>query len=201
MQLVSTKNQKNRVGKISLGSFILLWSVTTLAAFICSLFIIEVGEKPDVGVLEVAVGALAIAIPQSFLLRHHLLPLSWIISTILGWVIITAVGIGAMGWFVLSTDFLSFRFLFGIITGGIGGFVIGMIQWWLALSPSVCWGWLWMFLSSVNWAIAISIGSVVGIVLRNSTRLFLGDVVGLFVTWLVVSILTAISVYKLLKSQ
>ena len=163
MQLVSTKKKKQQVGKITLGSFSVLWIVTTIAGFLCSLLIIEIGEKPDVGVLEVAVGALAIAIPQSFLLRHHVLPVSWIIATILGWVLITTMGVGALGWFVLSTQSLYFRFFLGIITGSIGGLVIGITQWCLAIPSSV--GWWWMFLNGASWAIALCCQSRSGVVL------------------------------------
>ncbi|TAE58374.1 MAG: hypothetical protein EAZ76_13330 [Nostocales cyanobacterium] len=197
MQLVTKKSPSNSLNKIDFFVFILLWSVATVGGFIVSLLLIEIGEKPDVEVLETAVGALAIALPQSYLLRAKILPLSWIISTMLGWVLITVVGVGALGWFVLSTKFLSFRIFYGIITGGIGGLVIGMTQWWLAIPPSVCWGWCWMFFSSAIWAIALCLGSVVGIIVYNSTNLFLGEIIGLGFTWLIVSILTGITAYKL----
>ncbi|MBD2292303.1 hypothetical protein H6G06_02095 [Anabaena sphaerica FACHB-251] len=193
MQLVSVKTQ------VSILNFILLWSFATLSGFLLSLLLIEIGEKPDVGVLEAAIGGLAIALPQSYLLRQTILPLGWIISTLLGWVLITAMGVGAVGWFVLSTEFLYYRIFFGIISGGIGGLVIGLAQWWLAIPSSVSWGWSWMFLSSASWAIALSIGSVTGIFLRRLTQLFLGEIVGLAITWLVVGILTGISAYRLLR--
>jgi hypothetical protein len=201
MQVVNIKNHNNNFSKINLLIFTLLWSFTTLSSCIISLFWIEIGEKPDVGVLKSAVGALAIALPQSYLLRKTILPLGWIISTMLGWVLITAMGVGAVGWFVLSTKFLSFRVFFGIISGGIGGLVIGMTQWWLAIPSSYPWGWCWMFLSSASWAIALSIGSTIGIFLRDFTQLFLGEIVGLAVTWLLVGIFTGISAYKLFIQQ
>ncbi|WP_353930734.1 hypothetical protein WJM97_21100 [Okeanomitos corallinicola TIOX110] len=199
MQLVTKKAQKNNLIKIKLLIFTSLWSVSILGAFIVSLVVVEIGEKPDVEVLEAAIGALVIALPQSYLLRGKILPLSWIVSTMLGWVLITVMGVGAVGWFVLSTKFLSFRIFYGIISGGIGGLVIGMTQWWLAIPPSVCWGWCWMFLSSAIWAIALSFGSVIGVIFYNSTNLFLGEIIGLAFTWLVFSILTGISAYKLFK--
>jgi hypothetical protein len=47
--------------------------------------------------------------------------------------------------------------------------------------------------------VAIPVGSAVGFVLREFTQLFLGEVIGLTITWLVVAILTGINAYKLLK--
>ncbi|NET01284.1 MAG: hypothetical protein F6K62_18905 [Sphaerospermopsis sp. SIO1G2] len=173
--------------------------ISTLGGFILSLFIIEIGEKPDLEVMEAGFGALIIALPQSYLLRTKVLPFSWIISTILGWVLITIMSLGTLGWFVLSTQFLSFRIFYGIISGGIGGLVIGMTQWWLAIPPSLCWGWCWMFFNSAIWAIAFSLGSVVGKISYNLTHMFWGEIVGLGFTWLVVSILTGMSAYILFK--
>ncbi|MEA5579534.1 hypothetical protein [Anabaena sp. UHCC 0451] len=196
MQLAAIKT---KFSKINILTFPLLWSCVTCSSFLLSLLVIEIGEKPDVGILKAAIGGLVIALPQSYLLRRTISPLSWIVSTVLGWVIITATGVGAVGWFVLSTDFLYYRIFFGIISGGIGGLVIGLIQWWLAIPSSRTWGWCWMFLSSASWAVALGIGAMTGRFLYNLTQLFLSEVVGLGVTWLLVSILTGISACRLLK--
>ncbi|MFM6038896.1 MAG: hypothetical protein ACKO2Z_00215 [Sphaerospermopsis kisseleviana] len=194
MELAAIKNKFSK-----LYTFTLVWSLTTLGSFIFSLFLIEIGEKSDVRVLDVAIGGFVIALPQSYLLRQKILPLSWMISTVLGWVLITTIGVGAVGWFVLSTELFYFRIFFGIISGGIGGMVIGLAQWWLAIPSSLPWGWCWMFLNCASWAVALSIGSVIGIFLRHWTQLFLGEVVGLAITWLVVGILTGISAYRLFR--
>ena len=119
MELAAIKNKFSK-----LYTFTLMWSLTTLGSFIFSLFLIEIGDKSDVRVLDVAIGGFAIALPQSYLLRQKILPLSWMISTVLGWVLITTIGVGAVGWFVLSTELFYFRIFFGIISGGIGGIVI-----------------------------------------------------------------------------
>lgn len=198
MQLVSVETKFSK-SKISILTFTFLWSFTTLGSFLLSLFVIEIGEKPDVELLEAAIGGLAIAIPQSYLLRKTILPLSWIISTLLGWVIITAIGVGAVGWFVLSTEFLYFRIFFGMISGGIGGLVIGMAQWWLAIPSSLPWGWCWMFLSSVSWALSLSIGSAIGVISKHFTQLFLSEIAGLAITWLLVGILTGTGAYRFLR--
>jgi hypothetical protein len=186
--------------KFSIFTFTLLWSFTTLISFFLSLFLIEIGEKLDVGVLEAVVGGFAIALPQSYILRQTIFPLGWILSTILGWVVITAIGVGTVGWYVPSTELFYFRIFFGIISGGIGGLVIGVAQWWLAIPSSLHWGWCWMFLNSAIWAVALPVGSIIGIFLRRFTKLFLGEVVGLAITWLLVGILTGITAYRLFRS-
>jgi hypothetical protein len=198
MQLVSGQTKVSK-SKISILTFTLLWSFTTLGSFTLSLFVIEIGEKPDVELLEAAIGGFAIALPQCYLLRRTILPLSWIISTMLGWVIITLIGVGAVGWFVLSTEFLYFRIFFGMIAGGIGGLVIGITQWWLAIPSSLPWGWCWMFLSSASWALALSIGSAFGIIALHFTQLFLSEVAGLAITWLLVGIFTGTGAYRFLR--
>ncbi|MBK1987292.1 hypothetical protein A0J48_007045 [Sphaerospermopsis aphanizomenoides BCCUSP55] len=185
--------------KFSIFTFTLMWSFATLISFLLSLCLIEIGEEPDVGILAAAVGGLAIALPQSYILRQTIFPLGWILSTVLGWVLITVIGVGAVGWYVLSTELLHLRILFAIISGAVGGLMIGIAQWWLAIPSSVNWGWCWMFLSAASWAVALPVGSVTGMFLRRFTGLFLGEVVGLVIAWLIVGILTGITAYKLFR--
>ncbi|AFZ58108.1 hypothetical protein H6G54_15705 [Anabaena cylindrica FACHB-243] len=185
--------------KYSFFSFTFLWTFATLIGFLLSLFLIEIGEKEYIGVMEATIGGLAIALPQSYILKQKIFPLGWILSTLLGWALIVAIGIGAVGWCVPSTELLPMRIFLGIISGGTGGFVIGLTQWWLAIPQSVPWTWCWMFVSSASWAVAVPLGSILGLSLRRFTRLFFGEVVGLVLTWLVVGILTGISAYKLFK--
>jgi hypothetical protein len=181
-------------------SFILLWIFATLSGFIFSLLFVEVGEKPDIGILQAIIGSGAIALPQSCILKKYKISsCRWVISTLLTWAVITAVGVGALGWVVPTTGVISLRLVWGSISGGIGGLAAGLAQWWLAISPSLPSAWQWIFVSSFSWALAVPTGTVIGVFLRRHTQLFLGEVVGLAITWLVVAILTGVSVYKLLK--
>jgi len=177
-------------------SFTWLWTLATFSGFLLSLFLIEVGEKPDIGVVEAALGGFAIALPQGCLLKQPIFCVRWILSSVLGWTVITATGIGAVGWIVPSTQLLPLRLLYGVIYGTIGGFGIGLAQW-LAIPQPFPWAWRWIFVNSASWAVAIPLGSFVGIVLRQLTQLFLGEVVGLAITWLVVGMLTGIDAHKL----
>ncbi|MBH8556380.1 hypothetical protein I8751_29450 [Nostocaceae cyanobacterium CENA357] len=189
MSLVSAKTELR---------FTLLWVVATCGGFLLSLCLIEIGEKPDMGVAQAFLGGLAIALPQSLILRHTISAVKWILSTLLAWIAISAMGMGAIGWVIPSTQFLPSRILSGAIHVSIGGFGIGFAQW-LAIRQPFPWAWQWILVSSASWAIAIPVGSIVGSILHDLTRLFLGEVVGLAITWLVVAILTGINAYRLFQ--
>jgi hypothetical protein len=192
MSAISVKIFKDRL------TFTLLWSIATFGGFLLSLSWIEIGEKSDVQGIQAAIGSLAIALPQSLILRQTIFFMWWVLTTVVGWFFITAIGVGAVGWIVLSTKFIALRVLYGALYGAIGGFIIGLAQC-LAIPQTVPSGKRWILVSSLSWAIALPIGSVIGILLHESTELFLGEVVGLGITWLVVAILTGINAYKILR--
>ena len=175
-------------------SFTLLWTFATFGGFLLSLLFIEVGEKPDIGVLEAVIGGFVIALPQGCLLKESISCIRWILSSLLGWSIITAIGIGAVGWIVPSTQIFPVRILSGAIYGALGGLGIGLTQQ-LAIPQSVAWRWI--FVSSASWAVAVPVGSAVGMILRHLTQLFFGEVMGLAITWLLVGILTGMNARKL----
>ena len=193
MQLSSVKSNY-----ISLN-FTFKWVFATFLGFLLSLLMIEVSEKPDMSVLEAAIGSLTISIPQSYLLRQSISPGKWVLSTLFSWIIIAVIGVGVLGWTVTISAFLSTRIFLGIIVGGIGGLLIGISQWCLAIPPSFPSSWKWIFVNIISWMIAMPIGSTIGLFLHRITNLFLGEVVGLAITWLLVAILTGISAVKIIK--
>lgn len=178
--------------------FLLLWIMATCGGFLGSLFWVEIAEKTEITILQAAIGGLAIAIPQSLILKDHILILKWVLFTLVAWVIITTIGIGAIGWVVPPGEFLPLRLLNGAKSGFIGGFSIGFAQW-LTIRQSASSAWQWILVNSFSWAIAIPVGTTIGLMLRRFTKLFLGEVVGLAITWLIVAILTGINTHKLLK--
>ncbi|MFH7024439.1 MAG: hypothetical protein ACHBN1_03335 [Heteroscytonema crispum UTEX LB 1556] len=192
MPATSVKILKGRL------TFILLWTTATFGGFLLSLFWMEIGEKSDIQAIQAAIASLAIAAPQSLILRQTIFFMWWVLTTVVGWFFITAIGVGAVGWIVFSTQFLALRVLYGALYGAIGGFGIGLAQC-LAIRQTVPSGKRWILVSSLSWAIALPIGSVVGMFLHQSTSLFLGEVVGLGITWLVVAILTGVNAYKILR--
>ncbi|MDB9310812.1 hypothetical protein PN471_19720 [Aphanizomenon sp. CS-733/32] len=179
--------------------FTLKWVVATFLGFLLSLLMIEISEEPDMSVLEAAIGSLTISIPQSYLLRQSISPGKWVLSTLFTWVIIAAIGVGVLGWTVTTSAFLATRIFLGIIIGGIGGLLIGVCQWLLAIPPSLPLAWKWVFVNIISWMISIPIGSTVGLFLHRITNLFLGEVVGLAVTWLLVATLTGASAVRIIK--
>lgn len=179
-------------------SFTLQWTIATLSGFLVSLLFIEIGEKPDLGLLQAMIGGLAIALAQTIMLTHTSFYLKWVLFTMGGWGAIAIIGVGAMGWIVPTTDLLPTRMLYEALSGLIGGFVIGFAQWW-AIYQSVPLAWRWIFISAFSWAIAMPIGSAIGLILRQLTQFFLGEVIGLAIAWLLVAILTGMNAYKLLK--
>lgn len=193
MQLSSVKSNY-----ISLN-FTFKWVFATFLGFLLSLLMIEVSEKPDMSVLEAAIGSLTISIPQSYLLRQSIFPGKWVLSTLFSWIIIAVIGVGVLGWTVNTSAFLPTRIFLGIIVGGIGGLLIGISQWCLAIPPSFPSAWKWIFVNIISWMIAMPIGSTIGLFLHRITNLFLGEVVGLAITWLLVAILTGISAVKIIK--
>ncbi|MEH2154861.1 hypothetical protein [Nostoc sp.] len=174
--------------------FTLLWTLATFGGFLLSLLLIEVGEKPDIGVVEAAIGGFAIALLQGCLLKQPIFCLRWILSSLLGWSLIAAIGIGAVGWIVPSTQILPLRILSGAIYGALGGLGIGLAQWLAIPQPMA---WRWIFVSSASWAVAVPVGSAIGMILHRLTQLFFGEVIGLAITWLLVGILTGINAHKL----
>ncbi|BAZ86914.1 hypothetical protein [Dolichospermum compactum] len=192
MQLSSVKSNS------IILNFTLKWVFATFMGFLLSLLMIEISEKPDMSVLEAAIGSLTISIPQSYLLRQTISPGQWVLSTLFSWIIIATIGVGVLGWTVTTSAFLPTRIFLGIIVGGIGGLLIGVSQWWLAIPPSFPSAWKWVFVNIIGWMIAIPIGSTVGLFLHRITNLFLGEVMGLAVTWLLVAILTGISAVRII---
>ena len=180
-------------------SFISLWISATVGGFLLSLLLIEIGEKSDIGMIEAVIGGLAIALPQSYIIRKSVFSIRWLFSSLLGWAMIAVIGVGAVGWIVPTIELLPVRLLSGAASGAIGGFGIGLAQSWLAIPQTNPLRWQWVFISAVSWGIAVPVGSALGMLLRYWTQLFLGEVVGLLITWLVVAILTGVNAYKILQ--
>jgi hypothetical protein len=183
--------------KTGLG-FTVQWIIATFGGFLLSLLLIEIGEKPDIGILHALIGGLAIALPQAAVIRHPTLSIWWIWSSILGWTVITATGVGAVGWTAIANDSIPMRVLYGTIMGGIAGFALGIFQW-MAIRQEHPSAWQWIQISNITWAIAVPVGSIVGFVLHSLTQYFLGEVIGLTITWLIVATITGIYAYKFFR--
>jgi hypothetical protein len=180
--------------------FLFLWTIATCGGFLVSLFWVEIGERREVGVIQAIIGGVAIALPQSLILKNGIFSLKWILFTLIAWVAITIIGIGAIGWIVSPSQFLPLRLLNAVTSGAVSGFAIGLAQC-LAIRQPASKVWQWIFVNSLSWAVAFPLGATVGLMLHRLTRLFLGEVAGLAITWLVVAMITGINAYKLVNSK
>ncbi|MGK7900480.1 MAG: hypothetical protein AB4352_03520 [Hormoscilla sp.] len=177
----------------------LQWVLATVGGFGLSLLLIEIGERPDMGVWEGLIGGGAIGLGQWLVLRGRISHAWWwIVASIVGWGLIGASDLGALGWAAPRTMQIPLRLIFGFADGLQIGCWLGALQW-LVLSRQVPFAWLWTLVSTGSWAIGMAIGWGVGGMLRQATNFFLGDVVGLAVAWLVVGGLTGIALARLMQ--
>ena len=180
------------------SGFWLKWVFVTVVGFLASLIWVEIGERPDMGLLAGAVGGAAIGFAQWFVLKQYIYqPWQWIFASIIGWAVLGYSPIGAIAWVAPRTPDLFDRILYGIIDGSQVGLWIGLWQWF-ALRVQVPRAWKWLWVSPLCWTVALPIGWAFGGVIRESTRLFLGDVLGLTLTWAMVAGMTGIALVRLL---
>jgi hypothetical protein len=180
--------------------FTLVWTFATFSAFLVSLLFIEIGETPDVGILQAAIGSFLIAFAQTFVLKYRIFPGWWMLSIPTAWVVMTIIGIGAIGWVVPSTNVFLFRISKGLIQGILGGIAIGFAQW-LAIRKQYPSSHQWIQINCVAWAVAMPIGSLIGMFLHEITQVFFAEILGLAVTWLLVSFFTGFHAYRLLDKH
>lgn len=180
--------------------FWLQWNLVTIAAFILSLGIIEIGEIRELKSWEGVIGGAIIGFAQSIVLNQRLSQAwLWGVASLLSWGLLTVSNIGAMGWVAPSTSILGLRCIYGLLWGGIGGLGLGITQW-LILYDEIPQAWRWLLASPISWGISLALGWTIGGALRLTTGLFLGEVVGLGVTWVISSMMTGFSLVSLLAT-
>ena len=174
------------------------WTGFTWLAFVVSLSFIEVGERSDLSLLEGVLGGALIGLAQWMVLRSHLFTARrWFIATVIGWGTLTLFHIGALGWTAPDTSNLLLRSLLGIAYGAYVGMGLGVAQWF-AIRRQVHSAWRWIFLNAGLWSVAISIGWLVGGILRAASHLFISEVFGLMVAWGAIASLSGIGIVGLL---
>lgn len=180
--------------------FWLQWVIVTLVGFLVSLYWIEIGEKPDIRAGEGVIGGLIIGVAQWFVLRKRVSQAGWwIVASFLSWGLIAGIGFGAWGWAVPRNSLeIPQRLIFGILSGVQVGALIGVGQW-LVLRKQIPKARLYIFVSSLSWAVGLVISWISGAFLRSRTGLFLGEVMGLTLGWVVVAAITGIVLTRLLR--
>lgn len=180
------------------SGFICQWTFSTLVGFLVSLIWIEIGERPDLGSLDGAIGGFIISLAQWFILKDHIPhPWRWIFVNVLTWTIIGFTNIGVLGWVAPRTLNLTTRIVYGVIEGIKMGTCLGLGQWWV-LRTEVFKPWRWIIASLLSWGVALPIGWMVGGILRQTTGFFLGDVIGLAVAWTIIGLMTGVALVRLL---
>ncbi len=179
--------------------FWLQWVFLTLVGFLVSLLFIEIGVRPYVGVVQGLTGGAAIGLAQWVVLKQILPQASrWILACALSWGLVGASSLGALGWMAPTTEDIAFRLIHGVFDGAVVGALTGLGQW-LTIQKQVARDRTWIFASAASWALGLPLGWAVGWVFRLSTRLFLGELVGLAVTWVAVSAITGVALIRLLR--
>lgn len=180
--------------------FWLQWLLVTFGSFLVSLCFIEVDVRPYIRVYEGAIGGAVVGLAQGLILRQRsqTIALWWIPVSIISWGLIGASHFGAIGWMAPRTLRLEPRVIFGLINGLQVGALLGIGQW-LVLRQHIKKASLWILLSAGAWTIGLPIGWTIGGILRQATRLFLSEIVGLAIAWLAIAAITGIALIWLEK--
>ena len=194
-----TVNYQSQIQLREIGLTIMWrWLLATFGGFVTSLFWIEIGERHDMGIIQGIIGGIAIATPQSLILKQYISQSRWwiFVSTVT-WGLIGLSGFGAVGWVAPQTIEPFLRLFYGIINGAEIGLALGIAQWFI-LKRQIPHAQAWIWVNIISWAVGLGVGWTIGGVLRQVTRLFIGDVVGLAVTWLIIGAITGYGLMRLL---
>lgn len=177
------------------------WTGLTWLAFALSLFVVEVGERGDVSLLEGLIGGSLIGFAQWLIIGRHIKRAhQWIAVSALCWGALGLLHIGAVGWIAPDTMNLMVRVLFGLFYGFYVGLVLGVGQWWV-MRRSIVSAWRWILLSAGIWAVAIAFGWLLGGVLRLASNLFVSEVIGLAAAWGIIAALSGVAIVGMLYQQ
>lgn len=186
------------LNKIKRQGFWIFWAILTVLGFWASLFVLEIGERPDLQVFGGSIGGGLIGLSQSLVLGFWLFDSwLWILTNLIAWGLLTGIGVGAIGWFVPSETLLFWRLIWGIFWGSLAGAWLGGWQW-LYLRQQVPQAERWILGMALVWGLGLPLGWVVGGTLRGISHLFWGEIVGLSLTWLIIGIGTGLILQKMI---
>ncbi len=192
---------RNRNKSLPLQFNYLSWTGVTIIGFLFSLIWVQIGELPDLKILQAMIGATIIGFLQALILsRFFAHSWLWILCTLIPWILMAETSLGVVGWFAPRTELIMVRLTTGLKLGSIAGIWLGLWQW-LVLQSVLSKSYLWIFFSSISWSLGLSIGWMIGGILYSVTHLFLGEVIGLIVVWILVGTQTGIVLYYLLPKN
>ena len=178
--------------------FWLQWVLVTLAGFLVSLCLIEIDVRPHIKATEGLIGGAIVGLAQGMILEQRSKNIApwWALMSIVSWGLIGASNLGAIGWMAPRTWQFEPRVIFGLLNGLQVGALLGIGQW-LVLRQRCKKTLLWIPIVAVSWGIGLVLGWSVGGVLRQVTRLFLGELVGLAVAWVTSSAIAGFALIRL----
>jgi hypothetical protein len=197
----ATTNHRRLIKPIEFRcSFWFQWVLVTFLGFLVSLYWIEIGERPDIRLVEGAIAGAVIGVAQWSVLRQHFSQAWWwILISIVSWGLLGGSGVGAFGWVAPTTPRIVLRVVYGAVYGAITGAGIGVAQW-LFFRRQVEKAGQWILASTVSWAIALVFGWTIGGIFRLLTGIFLAEVVGLTVVWILVAAMTGLALCRMAGS-
>ena len=178
--------------------FWLQWILATLASFLVSLCLIEIDVRPHIKATEGLIGGAIVGLAQGMILEQRSKNIApwWALMSIVSWGLIGASNLGAIGWMAPRTLRLEPRVIFGLLNGLQAGALLGIGQW-LVLRQRCEKTLLLIPIVAVSWGIGLVLGWSVGGILRQVTRLFLGELVGLAVAWVTSSAIAGFALVRL----
>lgn len=178
--------------------FWLQWILVTLGAFLISLCLIEVDVRPHIKATEGIIGGAIVGLAQGMVLEQRSKNIApwWALMSIVSWGLIGASHFGAIGWMAPRTLRLEPRIIFGLLNGLQVGALLGVGQW-LVLRQRCKKALILLPIVAISWAIGLVLGWSIGGVLHQSTRLFLSELVGLAVAWVVISAIAGFALIRL----
>jgi hypothetical protein len=178
----------------------LKWIILTLIGFTISLLVLEIGERSELTLRDGLIGGGIIGIAQSslFVKESFTKASLWLSWNMIIWGLMGGSGIGVIGWVAPQTNLLSLRLMEGVILGVICGFGLGLGQW-LILRKELMDAWRWLIISPSCWGMGVSFGWMMGGMLRSLTNFFLGEVIGVTLTWIIVATTTGIALKQLFE--
>ncbi len=164
--------------------FWLQWVLVTLGSFLISLCLIEIDVRPHIKATEGVIGGAIVGLAQGLVLKQRSKNIApwWAFMSMVSWGLIGATHFGAIGWMAPRTLRLEPRIIFGLLNGLQVGALLGLGQW-LVLRQRCEKAIVLILVVATSWALGLVLGWSVGGVLRQATRLFLSELVGLAVAW------------------
>ena len=120
----------------------------------------------------------------------------WALISIVSWGLIGASNLGAIGWMAPRTSQLEPRIIFGLLNGLQVGALLGIGQWIVLQQRCGKKALLWIPIVMTSWAMGLVLGWGIGGILHQTTRLFLSELVGLAVAWLVSSAIAGFALVR-----